>query len=133
MPKTYSIVLTVTDEKAKGLMKELQKYSLNSRHTTSCTGIELATFVVAALELLVMLICIPAVSSAIDSRKILVKFNGYTFNNTAKELLLRLKQDPELMTLLKEAYKSNSLELKGSAKQIVMFRRKIKEFLADER
>ena len=133
MQKVYSIVLVGKDEKEKVLMQDLQRYSLDCRHTKSCTGIEIATFIVAALELLVMLICIPAVSNAIDNRKLLVKFDGYTFNNTTKELLQQFKKDSELMTILKDAYVSNSIELKGSAKQIVIFRKKIKEFLDDER
>ena len=79
-----------------------------------------------------MLICIPVVSDAINSRKLLVNFDGYTFNDTAQGLLHRLKKDPKLMNSLKNAYISGSLKLEGSTNQIIAFREAIEEFLANE-
>lgn len=97
--------------------------------TKSCTGFEIATLVMQVIDLIIVVVSMPAIWDAIRTKQIIVTIDGYKFNDPLMRIIDAIKSDSELLEKAKEAYKNHTIEVEGDTKSILEFREKLQKLI----
>lgn len=124
-------VVTIEIEKKDDSMDELvcaiRPYSTYERISKSAIGIDTLTFILTAVQLLIAMLSIPALSDAISKKTVILGIDGCKRCGTLKEITAELKARPEFLSEVKAAYQNNSISFEGNVKLV----NELKELIGD--
>lgn len=95
----------------------------------SVTGLEVATFIVAFSELIVLILSMPVIQDAFNSGHIIVMIGGVKFNDTVRGIIKEVKKDPNLMKEVITAYSDDTITIEGKAKAVQSFKKKLQNVI----
>ena len=125
--------ITISAEMVNGdldsLVSQLKNYSDSNKSTRSCTGMEIATFILTFGQFLVALAAVPMLVEAINSKQITVKIRGVKLEDSVDGILDTLKGNPDFIEAAKEALMNQTIEIEGKGKAVNYFWKKLKEYL----
>ena len=131
MSRNY--VLEFADEDTRKLADIIAPYCTRRKTTYSCTGMEIASFLIDGAMLVVTLLCIPTVAKEIDKKTITVKFEGFIVKDPISKLLNELKKDPEMLDRVEKALNNQKIEITGTTKQVMKFYDAVNALLEERR
>lgn len=128
MNNRITISVENTNGELDSLVSQLGNYCENHKKVKSCTGLEIATFIMTVGQLIAALAALPMLTDALNNKHITVKFGGTTLGYTVDEVLSTLRNNSDFLEAAKKAINENTFEISGKGKVVDEFWKKLKEY-----
>ena len=124
--------ITISIENLNGefdsLVLQLKEYSDSYKNIQSCTGLEIATFILSVGNFVVALAALPQLVYLLNKKKIIVKFGGVKLGDSVDNILETLKSNPVFLEEIREAMANETFEVEGKGEAVGEFRKKFDDY-----